>query len=80
MRDNERGGLRRLGDAGGALGAGSECGSTELASMYCGLGQRGRGVEAAGARHQAVVMELLRDLLIGSVVFLNDAPVAFQLV
>jgi hypothetical protein len=32
------------------------------------------------ARRMAEVIELLRELLIGSVIFLNDAPIAIQLV
>ena len=35
---------------------------------------------ATGAERMADVVELLRELLIGSVIFLNDAPIAIQLV
>ncbi|EPN57973.1 hypothetical protein A244_11190, partial [Pseudomonas syringae pv. actinidiae ICMP 18807] len=72
--------LRLLEEAGGTVRPVSEFSSAELASMYCDLFQRRWGFEATGARHKAEVIELLRDLLIGSVVFLNDAPIAIQLV
>ncbi|KPX26485.1 hypothetical protein ALQ08_00433 [Pseudomonas syringae pv. delphinii] len=80
FRYNQRRELRLLEEAGGTVRPVSEFSSTELASMYCDLFQRRWGFEATGARHKAEVIELLRDLLIGSVVFLNDAPIAIQLV
>ncbi|WP_122669604.1 antimicrobial resistance protein Mig-14 [Pseudomonas viridiflava] len=80
FRYNQRRELRLLEDAGGTVRPVSEFSNAELASMYCDLFQRRWGFEATGARHKAQVIELLRDLLIGSVVFLNDAPIAIQLV
>ncbi|WP_017707902.1 acetyltransferase, partial [Pseudomonas syringae] len=80
FRYNQRRELRLLEEAGGTVRPVSEFSSAELASMYCDLFQRRWGFEATGARHKAEVIELLRDLLIGSVVFLNDAPIAIQLV
>ncbi|MCR8717287.1 antimicrobial resistance protein Mig-14 [Pseudomonas syringae] len=80
FRYNQRRELRLLEEAGGMVRPVSEFSSAELASMYCDLFQRRWGFEATGARHKAEVIELLRDLLIGSVVFLNDAPIAIQLV
>ncbi|RML88143.1 hypothetical protein APX70_04572, partial [Pseudomonas syringae pv. maculicola] len=80
FRYNQRRELRLLEEAGGTVRPVSEFSSAELASMYCDLFQRRWGFEATGARDKAQVIELLRDLLIGSVVFLNDAPIAIQLV
>ncbi|GAB0059004.1 GNAT family N-acetyltransferase [Pseudomonas syringae] len=80
FRYNQRRELRLLEEAGGTVRPVSEFSSTELANMYCDLFQRRWGFEATGARHKAEVIELLRELLIGSVVFLNDAPIAIQLV
>lgn len=80
FRYNQRRELRLLEEAGGTVRPVSEFSNAELASMYCDLFQRRWGFEATGARHKAQVIELLRDLLIGSVVFLNDAPIAIQLV
>lgn len=80
FRYNQRRELRLLEEAGGTVRPVSEFSSAELGGMYCDLFQRRWGFEATGARHKAEVIELLRDLLIGSVVFLNDAPIAIQLI
>lgn len=80
FRYNQRRELRLLEEAGGTVRPVSEFTSAELAAMYCELFQRRWGFEATGARHKAEVIELLRDLLVGSVVFLNDAPIAIQLI
>ncbi|MEE4909289.1 antimicrobial resistance protein Mig-14 [Pseudomonas alliivorans] len=80
FRYNQRRELRLLEEAGGTVRPVSEFGSAELARMYCELFKRRWGFEATGASHKAEVIELLRDLLMGSVVFLNDAPIAIQLV
>ncbi|MEE4696545.1 antimicrobial resistance protein Mig-14 [Pseudomonas alliivorans] len=80
FRYNQRRELRLLEEAGGTVRPVSEFGSAELARMYCELFKRRWGFEATGAAHKAEVIELLRDLLMGSVVFLNDAPIAIQLV
>ena len=80
FRYNQRRELRLLEEAGGVVRPVTDFTSAELARMYCGLFQRRWGFAATGAEHKAEVIELLRDLLIGSVVFLNDAPIAIQLV
>ncbi|MEX5617143.1 GNAT family N-acetyltransferase, partial [Pseudomonas syringae] len=67
FRYNQRRELRLLEEAGGTVRPVSEFSSAELASMYCDLFQRRWGFEATGARHKAEVIELLRELLIGSV-------------
>jgi Mig-14 len=80
FRYNQRRELRLLEEAGGVVRPVTDFTSAELASMYCDLFQRRWGFAATGAERMADVIELLRELLIGSVVFLNDAPIAIQLV
>jgi hypothetical protein len=80
FRYNQRRELRLLEEAGGVVRPVVDFTSAELASMYCDLFQRRWGFPATGAGRMADVIELLRELLIGSVVFLNDAPIAIQLV
>ncbi|AMS14643.1 GNAT family N-acetyltransferase [Pseudomonas chlororaphis] len=80
FRYNQRRELRLLEEAGGVVRPVSEFSSQELAAIYCDLFQRRWGFPATGAERMADVIELLRELLIGSVIFLNDAPIAIQLV
>lgn len=80
FRYNQRRELRLLEEAGGVVRPVADFTSAELARMYCDLFQRRWGFPATGAERMADVIELLRELLIGSVVFLNDAPIAIQLV
>ena len=80
FRYNQRRELRLLEEAGGIVRPVTDFTSAELAHMYCDLFLRRWDFAATGAEHMAEVIELLRDLLIGSVVFLNDAPIAIQLV
>ena len=80
FRYNQRRELRLLEEAGGVVRPVGEFSSAELAAIYCDLFQRRWGFPATGAARMAEVIELLRDLLIGSVIFLNDAPIAIQLV
>lgn len=80
FRYNQRRELRLLEEAGGVVRAVSEFSSVELAAMYCDLFQRRWEFPATGAERMTEVIERLRSLLIGSVVFLNDAPIAIQLV
>ncbi|AZE70759.1 putative transcription regulator Mig-14 [Pseudomonas synxantha] len=80
FRYNQRRELRLLEEAGGVARAVSEFSSVELAAIYCDLFQRRWGFPAAGAARLAEVLELLKEFLFGSVLFLNDAPIAVQLV
>ena len=80
FRYNQRRELRLLEEAGGVVRPVTDFTSAELAAMYCDLFQRRWGFAAAGAERKAEVIELLREFVIGSVVFLNDAPIAIQLV
>lgn len=80
FRYNQRRELRLLEEAGGVVRAIREFSSVELAAIYCDLFQRRWGFPAAGAERLAEVLELLKEFLFGSVLFLNDAPIAVQLV
>ncbi|WP_265531520.1 antimicrobial resistance protein Mig-14 [Pseudomonas saponiphila] len=80
FRYNQRRELRLLEEAGGVVRAVADFTSAELAAIYCDLFQRRWGFPATGAECMAEVLERLRELLIGSVIFLNDAPIAVQLI
>lgn len=80
FRYNQRRELRLLEEAGGVIRPVSDFSSQELAAIYCDLFQRRWGFPATGAARMGEVLELLRELMIGSVIFLNDAPIAIQLV
>ncbi|TFY84031.1 GNAT family N-acetyltransferase [Pseudomonas kairouanensis] len=80
FRYNQRRELRLLEEAGGVVRPVGEFSSAELARIYCDLFLRRWGFVATGAERLAEVIELMREWLIGSVIFLNDAPIAIQLV
>lgn len=80
FRYNQRRELRLLEEAGGVVKPIQDFDSAEIAAMYCDLFQRRWGFPATGAERMVEAVERLRSLLIGSVVFLNDAAIAIQLV
>ena len=80
FRYNQRRELRLLEEAGGVVRPISDFSSSEIAVMYCDLFQRRWGFPATGAQRMADVVERLRELLIGSVLLLDDKPIAIQLV
>lgn len=80
FRYNQRRELRLLEEAGGLVRPVVDFDSATLARMYCELFERRWGFQATGARYLSEVLERLRELLIGSVIFLNDLPIAIQLV
>ncbi|AZE92617.1 putative transcription regulator Mig-14 [Pseudomonas orientalis] len=80
FRYNQRRELRLLEEAGGVARPVSEFSCVELAAIYCDLFQRRWGFPATGAERLAEVLELLKTFLVGSVLFLNDAPIAVQVV
>ncbi|TKK33730.1 GNAT family N-acetyltransferase [Pseudomonas sp. CFBP13528] len=80
FRYNQRRELRLLEEAGGVARPVSEFSGAQLAAIYCDLFQRRWGFPATGAVRLAEVLELLKAFLIGSVLFLNDAPIAVQVV
>ncbi|MDH0305212.1 MULTISPECIES: antimicrobial resistance protein Mig-14 [unclassified Pseudomonas] len=80
FRYNQRRELRLLEEAGGQVRPIGDFTAAEIAAMYCDLFQRRWGFPATGAARMAEVIERLRGLLIGSVLFLEGAPIAIQLV
>nr|WP_178089016.1 GNAT family N-acetyltransferase [Pseudomonas quercus] len=80
FRYNQRRELRLLEDAGGQVRAVSEFSPAEFAALYCELFQRRWGFPATGADRMADVLTLLQTFMMGSVLFLNDAAIAIQLV
>lgn len=80
FRYNQRRELRLLEEAGGVVRPISDFSATEIAAMYCDLFKRRWGFPATGAERMAEVLERLRELLIGSVLLLEGAPIAIQLV
>lgn len=80
FRYNQRRELRLLEEAGGVVRPISDFSASEIAAMYCDLFQRRWGFPATGAERMADVLERLRELLIGSVLLLDDNPIAIQLV
>ena len=80
FRYNQRRELRLLEEAGGQVRPISDFTAQEIASMYCDLFQRRWGFPATGAARMADVLGRLRELLIGSVLFLDGAPIAIQLI
>lgn len=80
FRYNQRRELRLLEEAGGQVRAITDFTSDQIASMYCDLFLRRWGFAATGAERMAEMVERLRSLLIGSVLLLEDKPVAIQMV
>ena len=80
FRYNQRRELRLLEEAGGQVRAITDFSSADIAAMYCDLFQRRWGFPATGAERMAEMVERLRSLLVGSVLFLEDKPVAIQMV
>lgn len=79
VRYNLRRELRLLEEAGGVIRPMSELTAAEQAKIYIELFERRWGFAAAGRDRLADVLALLREFVIGSVVYLNDAPIAIQL-
>ncbi len=80
FRYNQRRELRLLEEAGGVVRPINDFSAIEVAAMYCDLFQRRWGFPATGAERMVDVLQRLRELLIGSVVLLDDKPIAIQLV
>lgn len=80
FRYNQRRELRLLEEAGGVVRPISDFDAATIAAMYCDLFQRRWGFAATGAERMGEVIARLRDLLIGSVLLLEDKPIAIQLV
>lgn len=80
FRYNQRRELRLLEEAGGVVRPISDFDAATIAAMYCDLFQRRWGFAATGAERMGDVIARLRDLLIGSVLLLEEKPIAIQLV
>lgn len=80
FRYNQRRELRLLEEAGGVVRPITDFNTQQIAAMYCDLFQRRWGFPATGAERMADVLERLRELLIGSMLLLDDKPIAIQLV
>lgn len=78
FRYNQRRELRLLEEAGGQVSPVNSFSPAELAAMYADLFQRRWSAPAPGGERLTEVFELLRDFMTGSVIFLESAPVAIQ--
>jgi hypothetical protein len=79
FRYNQRREQRLLEDAGGVIRPMLELSAAEQAVIYADLFQRRWGFEATGKAHLAEVFALMRDFMTGSLIYLNDEPVAIQI-
>lgn len=78
FRYNQRREQRLLEEAGGVIRPMLDVSATEQALIYADLFQRRWGFEATGKAHLAEVFSLMRDFMTGSLIYLNDQPVAIQ--
>jgi CelD/BcsL family acetyltransferase involved in cellulose biosynthesis len=78
FRYNQRRELRLLEDAGGLIKSVRDFTPVELATFYADLFERRWAFKVPAKAHLAEVFSLLRDFMVGSVIFLDDAPVAIQ--
>lgn len=78
FRYNQRREQRLLEEAGGVIRPMLELTAEEQARIYAELFQRRWGFAATGAAHLAEVFERLREFMTGSLIYLNDEPVAIQ--
>lgn len=78
FRYNQRREQRLLEEAGGVIRPMLELTAAEQAAIYLDLFQRRWGFAATGAAQQQQVFELLREFMTGSLIYLNDQPVAIQ--
>lgn len=78
FRYNQRREQRLLEEAGGVIRPMLELTPEEQARIYADLFLRRWGFEATGKDHLAEVFALLREFMTGSLIYLNDEPVAIQ--
>ncbi|TRX74098.1 GNAT family N-acetyltransferase [Pseudomonas mangiferae] len=78
FRYNQRREQRLLEEAGGAIQPMATLGPAEQATIYADLFQRRWGFEAPGKARLEEVFGLLREFMTGSLIYLNDEPVAIQ--
>ncbi|MBH3439114.1 GNAT family N-acetyltransferase [Pseudomonas luteola] len=78
FRYNQRRELRLLEEAGGQVRPVSDFTPAELAAFYADLFERRWAFEVPAKAHLADVFSLLREFMMGSVIFLDGAPAAIQ--
>lgn len=78
FRYNQRREQRLLEEAGGVIRPMAELTPAEQAAIYADLFRRRWGFEATGQARLAEVFALLREFMTGSLIYLDDAPVAIQ--
>jgi CelD/BcsL family acetyltransferase involved in cellulose biosynthesis len=78
FRYNQRREQRLLEESGGSIRSMLELSAAEQAQIYADLFQRRWGFEATGKENLAEVFGLLREFMVGSLIYLNDQPVAIQ--
>ncbi len=78
FRYNQRREVRLVEEAGGQVRQADSFAPAEFAAIYLELFQRRWGFPATGAERMAEVFERLRELLRGSVLLLNDQPIAVR--
>ncbi|SIS22567.1 Mig-14 protein [Aquipseudomonas alcaligenes] len=78
FRYNQRREQRLLEEAGGVIRPMLELDAAEQARIYAELFQRRWGFPATGVAHLAEVFERLREFMTGALIYLNDEPVAIQ--
>ena len=79
FRYNQRREQRLLEEAGGVIRPMLELSAVEQATIYAELFERRWGFEATGKDHLAEVFALLREFMTGSLIYLQDQPVAIQI-
>ena len=79
FRYNQRREQRLLEDAGGTVRPMLELSASEQARIYADLFQRRWNFEAPGKAHLAEVFGLMREFMTGSLIYLNNEPVAIQI-
>ena len=78
FRYNQRRELRLLEEAGGVLKPISDFSSEQLTTIYCELFFKRWNFQVPSAATQTEVFTLLREFMVGSVIFLEDSPIAIQ--
>ncbi|MCL2022689.1 MAG: antimicrobial resistance protein Mig-14 [Betaproteobacteria bacterium] len=78
FRYNQRRLVRQIETANGSIRSIRDFAPVELANFYLDLFRRRWSFAAAGAEHMAEVFTLLFDWMTGFVLFLDDAPIALQ--
>lgn len=78
FRYNQRRELRLLEEAGGVLKPITDFSPEQLARMYCELFFKRWNFQVPSAATQTEVFTLLREFMVGSVIFLEDNPIAIQ--